>query len=42
MNDLADRAPRPLNDGETLSLGTRRVTWLDTPHVPHAWECGFL
>jgi flavorubredoxin len=42
ITDLADRAPRALADGETLSLGTRRVTWLDTPHVPHAWECGFL
>ena len=42
MNDLADRAPRALGDGETLSLGTHRVAWLDTPHVPHAWECGFL
>jgi flavorubredoxin len=42
IGDLADRAPRALADGETLSLGTRRVTWLDTPHVPHAWECGFL
>ena len=40
--DLADREPRALRDGETLSLGTRNVTWLDTPHVPHAWECGFL
>ena len=18
------------------------MTWLDTPHVPHAWECGYL
>jgi flavorubredoxin len=42
IGDLADRAPRALGDGETLALGTRRVTWLDTPHVPHAWECGFL
>ena len=42
IGDLADRAPRALADGETLSLGTRRVTWLDTPHLPHAWECGFL
>ena len=42
VGDLADRAPRALADGETLSLGTRRVTWLDTPHVPHAWECGFV
>jgi flavorubredoxin len=42
IGDLADRAPRAMADGETLSLGTRRVTWFDTPHVPHAWECGFL
>lgn len=40
--DLADRAPRALADGETLSLGTRAVQWFDTPHLPHAWECGFL
>jgi len=38
--DLADRASRALAESETLSLGQRRVTWLDTPHVPHAWECG--
>jgi flavorubredoxin len=42
IGDLADRAPRALADGETLALGTRQVTWLDSPHVPHAWECGFL
>ena len=42
ITDLADREPRALGDGETLSLGTRQVTWLATPHVPHAWECGFL
>ena len=42
IGDLADRPPRALADGETLALGQRRVTWLDTPHVPHAWECGFL
>jgi flavorubredoxin len=42
IGDLADREPRALADGETLALGTRRVTWFDTPHVPHAWECGFL
>jgi flavorubredoxin len=42
IGDLADRAPRTLEDGETLALGTRRVTWLDAPHVPHGWECGFL
>ena len=42
VNDVADRAPRALADGELLVLGRHRVRWLDTPHVPHAWECGFL
>jgi flavorubredoxin len=42
MNDLADRPPRPLADGESVSLGSHTVRWFDTPHLPHAWECGFL
>ena len=42
MEDLADRAPRALADGELLSLGTHSVRWLDAPHLPHAWECGFM
>jgi flavorubredoxin len=42
ISDLADRAPRALADGELLLLGRHSVRWLDTPHLPHAWECGFL
>jgi flavorubredoxin len=42
LNDLADRPPRPLADGEVLDLGGRRVRWIDTPHVPHAWESGLM
>ena len=42
VSDLADRPPRALADGERLSLGTHTVRWYDTPHLPHAWECGFL
>src|SRR4029079_10414690 len=42
ISDLADRAPRALADGERLTLGTHTVRWFDTPHLPHAWECGFL
>ena len=42
IGDLADRPPRALADGEVVSLGKRRVRWLDAPHVPHGWECGFL
>ncbi|SDW24690.1 MBL fold metallo-hydrolase [Thiocapsa roseopersicina] len=42
IGDLADRAPRALADGEAISLGNHVVRWLDAPHLPHAWECGFL
>jgi flavorubredoxin len=37
INDLSDRPPRALADGETLSLGRRTVRWIDAPHMPHAW-----
>jgi flavorubredoxin len=42
ISDVADRAPHVLGHDATLSLGERTVRWIDTPHVPHAWECGFL
>jgi len=42
VNDIADRAPRVMADGEILSLGKHRVRWLDTPHLPHGWESGLL
>jgi flavorubredoxin len=40
--DLADRPPRALGDRELLSLGRHSVRWFDTPHLPHAWDCGLL
>jgi flavorubredoxin len=42
INDLADRPPRALADGESISLGKHVLRWFDTPHLPHAWDCGFL
>jgi flavorubredoxin len=43
LNDMADRAPRILQDGETIDLGDgKRVRYLDTPHIPHGWEAGVL
>jgi flavorubredoxin len=42
LNDLADRPPRPLADGDVIELGTHRVRHLDTPHVPHGWEARVL
>lgn len=42
IGDVADRAPRVLGDGETISIGKKRVCWFDTPHLPHNWEAGYL
>ena len=43
LNDMADRTPRVLEDGETIDLGQgRRVRYLDTPHIPHGWDAGVL
>jgi flavorubredoxin len=42
INDLAIRGGRVLKDGEAMDLGGKRVRYLDTPHVPHAWESGLL
>jgi len=42
INDLADRPARALADGETLSIGRHVLTWFDTPHVPHGWDCGLM
>jgi flavorubredoxin len=42
INDLADRPPRALADGESISLGRHTLRWFDAPHLPHAWECGYL
>lgn len=42
LNDYATRPARGLADGEEFSLGSRRMKWLYTPHVPHGWDCGVL
>lgn len=42
VNDVADRPARPLADGEVMTLGRHALRWFDTPHLPHAWECGFM
>lgn len=42
LNDMADREPRILADGEVLDLGGKRLRYLDTPHIPHGWEAGVL
>jgi hypothetical protein len=42
IGDIADRAPRAMADGEVLTLGRHTVRWFDTPHMPHAWDCGMM
>jgi flavorubredoxin len=42
LNDLADRPPVPLADGQVIELGRHRVRHIDTPHVPHGWEARVL
>jgi flavorubredoxin len=42
VTDYADRPPRALADGEALVIGRHVLHWFDTPHVPHAWECGLM
>jgi hypothetical protein len=34
IDDMADRLPRRLANGEVIDLGDRRVRHLDTPHAP--------
>ncbi len=42
VNDVADRPARALGDGETITLGKHVLRWIDTPHMPHGWECGLM
>lgn len=43
LNDMADRPPRVLADGETIDIGRgKRVRYVDTPHIPHGWDAGVL
>jgi flavorubredoxin len=42
LNDLCDRPPRPLQEGEVIDLGGKRVRQISTPHVPHGWEAQVL
>ena len=42
LNDLADRPPRMVADGELITSGRRRIRFISTPHVPHGWESGLV
>jgi flavorubredoxin len=38
QGEFFDRAMRPMGDGDVLDLGEKKVEFLVTPHVPHAWD----
>ncbi len=42
MNDIADRPGRALQNGEEITIGNRSLQWIETPHIPHGWDCGVL
>ena len=39
---VAERPARALEDGEVLVTGKFRFKFIQTPHVPHAWDAGHL
>jgi flavorubredoxin len=38
VNDYAIRPAKAMQDGEVLDLGRRKLRFLVTPNVPHAWD----
>ena len=42
VDDTAIRPGLGLADGATLELGRHTVKWIDTPHLPHGWETGYM
>ena len=38
LQEMADRPPLAMADGDVLDLGNKRMRHIDTPHVPHGWE----
>ena len=43
LNDMADRTPRVLQDGEVIDIGGgKRLRYIDTPHTPHGWDAGVM
>jgi len=42
LNDMCDRPPRALEEGEVIDVGGKRLRQISTPHVPHGWEAQVL
>jgi flavorubredoxin len=43
QSDFFDKPIRVMPDGDSLSLGSKSVRFITTPHVPHCWDaiCAF-
>lgn len=37
-----DRVPNGLADGARIQIGKNTLRWIDAPHLPHGWECGYI
>ncbi len=42
INDFIGKRARVMADGEVLATGRHRFRFLETPHVPHAWDASLL
>lgn len=42
LNDLCDRPPVALEEGQVIDLGGKRLRQIPTPHVPHGWDAQVL
>lgn len=42
INDFAMRPPKAMAHEEVMELGSHRLQWIDAPHLPHGWDCGFF
>ncbi len=38
INDFFDRPAKTMGDNQVLDLGRKKLRFLVTPHVPHAWD----
>ena len=42
LDDYSLRPAQGLMHGEQINLGAHTIRWIDTPDLPHAWDCGMM
>lgn len=42
INDFAIRPAHILENGQVLNIGSKKLRYLSTPHVPHGWDAGLF